>query len=543
MKLVPVAALAATGFVAALSIAQDAPVGGSVEGTVVNSATGAGIAGASVTFFGGPSSRYQATSDAVGRFKITGIAPGRYRTNAEKDGFASPAIDIAAFLSNPGISIAASPDPVRVDLKLAPLSAIRGRVVDPEGKPAAGVEINLTPNILGGVTTDGEGRFAIEQIKPGSYTLSAKPPGSAAPVQAKDGYKTAMVATYYPSVVDQVLAERIVFSGQGDLSGYDIRMQAAPVHRVRGIVLDEDGKPSPGAEMSLSPRVQNASGVMGLGTRADGIRFFAAGLRPPRIHTAEATAIAGKDGRFEFAAVRSGDWNIDAESDSPSQGGASLRGSGEAIVGRDDIDDVEVHIARPFNLRGTLEWKSGDPVSQRASNPRVRFSPVTLVATDGDSVHMGIVEAGEVLFENVLPGRYTAVVQPGLAARIFLGDYEVTDQSFMVAAAGPRLRVALGTRSGTVRGTVEKGEGATVVLLPQQPGGVAIGQTIRCGAGGSFQSSEVSPGDYYIAAFDRMDGLFPSAEMVGLMPSRGASVRVEEGSAATATLTVISLSR
>ena len=60
---------------------------------------------------------------------------------------------------------------------------------------------------------------------------------------------------------------------------------------------------------------------------------------------------------------------------------------------------------------------------------------------------------------------------------------------------------------------VEKGDGATVVLIPQRVEGVSLGQTVVCGAGGSFELSEVSPGDYYIAAFDHMDGLTPSAAM------------------------------
>ena len=136
-------------------------------------------------------------------------------------------------------------------------------------------------------------------------------------------------------------------------------------------------------------------------------------------------------------------------------------------------------------------------------------------------------------------GHYQVIMQPGFAAQIFLGDYEVTEQTFALAAGGPRLRVVLKTWSGTVRGTVEKGEGATVVLIPQRNDDVYIGQMIRCGEGGMFELNVVSPGDYYIAAFDRVDGLFPSAAMLDLMPSRGTSVRVEDGSAASVTLSVV----
>jgi hypothetical protein len=299
---------------ATLLVAQGAQPGGTVEGTVVNSITGAGIDGASVTFFGGPSSRYNATTDAVGHFKITGIAPGNYRTQAEKDGFSGGAPDLAAFLTSPGLLIVSGPDPIRVDLKLAPLGSVAGRVFGPDGKPAVGVEVSLSPNITADMSiTDAEGRFALEDIRPGSYTLIARPPESAKPVEAKDGTRTAVVTTYYPSVADQSEAQKIAFSGQADF--YEIRMQTAPVHRVRGIVLDEAGKPSSGAEVTLSPAPESTPGSAGLGQRAGGPSFFLMGVRQGSAGVPDSTVESGKDGRFEFPAVRSGDWKIKAVSD------------------------------------------------------------------------------------------------------------------------------------------------------------------------------------------------------------------------------------
>ena len=250
----------------------------------------------------------------------------------------------------------------------------------------------------------------------------------------------------------------------------------------------------------------------------------------------EATAITGKDGHFEFPAVRSGDWRINAVYES----GREARGTAGMRLGRGDVDDLEIRVARPFNLTGTIEWNSEDPGSQQVSN-----AAVMLMNPDSNEfVRTGFVESGGLLFENMLPGRYKAIVKPGLLAQIYLGDYEVTEQTFQLTAGGPRLRVVLKTRSGTLRGTVEKGDGATVVLVPQRVEGVAIGQTVVCGAGGSFELSEVSPGDYYIAAFDHINVFSgPSAEMLGLLPSRGKSVTVEERSPANVMLSVIAAPR
>jgi hypothetical protein len=529
---------------AAFSSAQDAPPGGAVEGTVINSATGAGVDGASVVFFGNQTNRYNAVADALGHFKITGMAPGNYRAQAEKDGFTAVLEGFAPFLSSqglrlPGYRVESGPEPVRVDLKLTPLGAIAGRIFGTDGKPATGVEVSVSPNITADMSvTDAEGRFALENIRPGSYILIARPPKSAKPEQAKDGTKTAVVTTYYPSVVDQSQAQQIAFSGQQDF--YDIRLQTASVHRVRGIVLDVEGKPAPEAELALLPSPQDTRGVAGvLSSRIGGPLFFTMGVRLASGAVPDATVTAGQDGRFEFPAVRSGDWRIDAVSD-PSLDTQAPRGTAAAVVGRDDVDDLQIRIAAPFKLIGAIEWKSDDPGSQRFSDTRLPFAPLTLVKADGNEFgRSGMVDSGGLSFDYISPGRYKAIVKPGLAAQIFLGDYEVTGQTFALAAGGPRLRVVLKTWSGTVRGTVENGEGATVVLIPQRNDDVYIGQTIRCGAGGAFELNEVSPGDYYIAAFDRMDGLSPSAAMLSLLPSRGTSVRVEEGSAASVMLSVV----
>jgi hypothetical protein len=526
-----VAVLIAAASIATLVAAQSAPPGGTVQGTVTSTVTGAGIAGASVVLSANRSTRYETTSDASGHFKITGLAPGNYRTTVEKDGFSSPPPDLA-FFANSGLRIGSGTDPVKVELKLTPLNTILGRVLGPDGKPAAGVEVSLYPNITANLpVTDQEGRFTLEEIRPGSYTLMAKPSANAQPEEARDGTRTAIVPTYYPSVVDQSLAQQIVSPGEGS---YEIRMRTAPVHRVSGIVLDEEGNPVPGAELTLFPIAEGISGVRGLSIGAGGLSLFALGMRPggpPRVP--EGTAIAGKSGRFEFPAVRSGDWRINAISYAPPDAPAApARGIASALVGRADVDDLQIHVAKSFKLRGTSEWKGED-------HPRFLLGAVMLMNQDGtESLHFGRAQSGGLMFDDILPGRYQLILRPGLAAQTFLGGNEVTG-TFPLTGSGPPLHVVLRTWSGTVRGTVEKGDGATVILVPQRVEGLALGQSIVCGAGGSFELSEVSPGDYYIAAFDHMDGLYPSAAMLSLVPSRGTSIKVEESSAASVMLSVI----
>ncbi|HEY6346804.1 MAG TPA: carboxypeptidase-like regulatory domain-containing protein [Bryobacteraceae bacterium] len=523
MKTLTVGAVMAA---ATLLTGQDAPTG-AVEGTVINPVTGAGIAGARVVFSSGPRSQFESTSDATGHFRIAGMAPGTYRPSAEKDGFASPPpLDLNPLnsLLVSGVRVAAGPDPLKLDLKLIPLNTVAGRVFGPDGKPLAGAEVSLNPNITADMAiTDKEGRFRLDEIRPSSYKLIAKPPAGAVPVEARDGTRTAIVPTYYPSAADPSQAQPILLQGQ-TAPEYDIQMQSAVVHRVRGIVVREEGKPAPDVELTLFRMPEGVPGAMALGRRFGGPASFAIGLRPEPRGVVELTVTTRYDGHFEFPAVPGGDWRINAESD-------RMRGAASVSLGRDDVEDLRIQIAAPFNLTGTIEGDAdGKPL----------LSPITLVNAEvNEFARGGFAESGRLLFENISPGNYKALPGPGWSAQIFLGQYEATGQTFSLSAGSPPIRVVLKAWSGSVRGTVEKGEGTTVVLIPQSYDGIAVGQTVACGPGGSFEMNSVSPGDYYIAAFDRMDGISPSAAMLSLMPSRGTSVRVEEGSAASVTLSVI----
>ncbi len=62
-----------------------------LEGSVVNSITGAGIDGATVILILITNNRaepdYQAVTDVAGNFRISGVKPGEYISHAQKRGF------------------------------------------------------------------------------------------------------------------------------------------------------------------------------------------------------------------------------------------------------------------------------------------------------------------------------------------------------------------------------------------------------------------------------------------------------------------------
>jgi hypothetical protein len=80
---------------------------------------------------------------------------------------------------------------------------------------------------------------------------------------------------------------------------------------------------------------------------------------------------------------------------------------------------------------------------------------------------------------------------------------------------------------GTVRGTVEHGAGAFVLLFPRAAGFAKTGLLAACGAGGAFSVTDIPPGDYeaiavYIPEGERNLAAFNSVS------GFGKDVRVQE---------------
>src|ERR1700722_12800245 len=76
---------------AAIALGLYAADGVTVEGLVVNSVTGAGVAGVTVemTVSAPPALKYRTRTDAVGEFRFLDVAPGEHAISYEKDGFDS----------------------------------------------------------------------------------------------------------------------------------------------------------------------------------------------------------------------------------------------------------------------------------------------------------------------------------------------------------------------------------------------------------------------------------------------------------------------
>ena len=493
------------------------------------------MGGAKVRFLDLKNHAYDAVTDSTGSYRILGLADGDYRGPfPSKDGFSDDARHIFSPPFHVSGDIAAS-----ANMQLKPWSSLRGRVVDEDGKPAAGVRVEkdpTPPGILDGdAVTDANGEFEFLALPPDSYMLAAKP---APKIRMQDGVRVGTVAIYYPSATEPAEAVRIAVRTGENVSGIEIRLKSVPVHRVAGVVLGLDGKPVAHATVKLMGRAGTVRRTLifvpSMTLGANGAVSFASnansGVVGPGPEPELARVESRSDGTFEFAAVEAGDWRLSAESavyeDVP------LGSVVSAPVSDKDVEDVQIRMATLFTAEVT-------PVSGQKP---VRLNLTPLEAQPPVSVDDPATNIARI--NHIFPGRYRVMQGLGMpgdpyVAAVMWGGRDVKGQVVeLMPGAGP-FQIVYKSGLGRVRGTVENGEGASVFLLSNSTSEILTYQQVKCGAGGGFEIAQVPPGDYYIMAFDRMEsGGLPAADLPASIIPFASSVQVEAGATASVDLRV-----
>jgi hypothetical protein len=504
---------------------------GTVEGLVLNSVTGAAISDVGVLLWTTNGPHYEAATDSAGRFRIEEIKPGEYRSRFEKQGFV-PSEDTGTLLR-----VDSGEEPMRMKVEIAPYASLRGRVLRPDDAAAANVEIEMSrtphdPHVLT-AETDNQGNFAFESIAPGSYSILAKPRFEISESHQAGQERSELAPTYYPFVTDRGQADKIPIRAGEDRSGYNIRLQTVPVYSLRGMVLDEAGKPMPGAAVTFARSIDPVELLSPVFT--DSMGPLPIGADPG----AAAGVVAGEDGRFEIRSIQSGAWQFTANSSGTSRDGATkaLRGSTTAIVAGHDVDDVQIRLAPLFSLPVTIEGRN-QAVAGGLLIISLDTQRMVMVANDRSDKGLRV--------PNLSPGQYRLIPGPApiggaYPLSVFLGDRDVTGQEVELTSASPAIRVIYAMNGGTVRGTVKNGEGATVVLISKRQDYSSFGRMLRVGAVGTFEITNVPPGEYYIAAFDRIGSVVgPDAQFLRQMLSGAETVRVEDRGISTSNVSVTS---
>lgn len=467
-------------------------VEGVVEGVVRNSVTKAPIAGARIQLrFGEKEEVRKAVSDAQGKFQIGELpSGGPYRLIVRHDDYS--ALDFDHPAARPFTIDPTAKGAIKLQPDLVPDGAVAGRVLHPNGEAMKGVTVGLrTPwGPIRNFTISGDrGEFRISQVPPGAWILAALPthkhmtgnpdkdPKPPTPPGDEEGVRMSWVPTYFPGVTHASDAAKILVQPGVTAEGLQIKLLQAPIRRVGGVVIDEDGK---GA--------------------AKAVIFWSNGEGNGSFHFAD------ENGRFEVDTITDGEWTAYVQY---KRGEQLLKGYAAVHVSRRDIAGLEIRVFQPFSVTGTVVRDQPLDRDGKRSVTSVYLIPEGMPE---DLKASGFHEQdGRLVIPNVYAGRYRVLpvgFLPGFFVdAVYSGDRDVTTQAIDIASPPPPLRIVYGKDAPRVTGTVERGEDATVVLVPENEALREASQfirTVRCDAHGRFAIGSLRPGGYYALAFPRI---------------------------------------
>ena len=436
------------------------------------------VAGAHVSASGRQARRavMDGTTDGDGGFVLSGADPGGYRIGVQAPGFAEAVVNVTA-------------GDAPIDIGLRRAASVVGTVVDEKGiaVPAFGVmALAPLPTVQGPggfgqmpwVTEGSDGRFAIEDLAPGAWSLTVQSPRSR-PAKVADVKVVAGAATDVGVV------------------------RLAPGASLRGRVTDAAGAPVAGASLRAHPRGSVRLWGVGEGAFTDASGAFElSGFEPGRVDlvathpsfaqahlddfevgsdaAAEAHLVMTRGGRVEGRVHRRGGRPVEGMSVATSPPGD---GTSTVPVGPDGTFRIETVPAGAVTV--TLSGETGDL-------ERALLEKREIVVAEGASVAVDFA-----LQEVLVAGTVVRGGEPAGGVRISFhgrgpsgGRYGVPAGAVVQAPPGAPLRDAATTRDD---GGYE--------LLVGEPGTYAVSVASADGRASYFLGQVVVP-DADAASFD-----------------------------------------
>ena len=113
---------------------------------------------------------------ADGSFEFAGCAAAKHKIRAHAPGGSLYPVVVVEAVPGPDLLL------VPIESAMLPSCRVKGRIVDENGQPVAGVQLNLVlkgANVTPIETADADGRFDLGPVPPGEYSVIARAPGCA----------------------------------------------------------------------------------------------------------------------------------------------------------------------------------------------------------------------------------------------------------------------------------------------------------------------------------------------------------------------------
>jgi hypothetical protein len=502
-------------------------------GTVVADATGRPIRGAAVIAIvtaDAATFTKNTTTDRLGRFVLTGLAPGQIRLSASAPGYlggvvgqSGPDDTLGAFMP---IANGQVGEPVTLRLRRG--AAIAGLLLDDAGEPLGGVSVQAFRRSFsngrrvftssGSARTDDRGAYRLANLIPGAYIVGVVPRSVEADMgvlerigQTRGVGNEAVAAMAGVALTAAADASSRVRYAEGAASIVHVTGAGSPIAPPAA-----DGTPRGYAPTFYpgTPASQATSIVVGPAEERGGIVFQLsatpiariagrvvgpAGPAPAEtaislvpqpddnVQTGDTiTALVGASGQFALSDVPSGAYRIEARA---GFGGAvsaerpRLWASVPVMVGDAAVTDLVVALHEGATLSGDVRFEGRTPAPAGAALAswfvQLSSQAAQLSLSSSSSVSVAIDAAGHFAFPRaIVPGDYRVRVATGLPgawafASIAIGGREDADS--LVHVSGDNVDTAvitLSDRRTELSGAVTDAIGtpiamATVVAFPQ----------------------------------------------------------------------------
>jgi thermitase len=245
-------------------------VAGSITGTVTDASTGAGLAGATVSY--GAAS---AVTNTSGGYTLSNVPAGTYTVSASTAGYATASQSVAV--------VAAQTTTAALALaKTATTGSISGKVTDATGTGIAGATVN---DGSASATTDSTGAYALAGVPAGSYNVTASASGYL------DGSTSVSVTAGQTAPASFTLAKPAVAATMW-VSGVTFK-SSGPNLRISASVTSTVG-PVAGAQVQLSVACTSGAAWTFSGTTdSTGTAAFAIQKAPKGTYTVTVTGLNG----------------------------------------------------------------------------------------------------------------------------------------------------------------------------------------------------------------------------------------------------------
>jgi len=507
---------------------------GSVDGTVVNSATGEPIKKASVRLENqpGPGEKghlpVTTLSDASGRFHFDTVEPGSYVVGAQHDAY----MNTQGRYGMPApFQVAEEQHLSGVVVKLVPLGVLSGHVQTENSDPIQGAHVTVLRysyesgrRRLGGtaqVQTNDLGEFEILNLAPGRYYLQAAgPPLHNLPAHTRwTRHEEAYPITFYPNARQISEATPIDVAPGAHASDLDFHLRKAPAYHIRGKVAGQTASQQEFLDqLRVDAAGTNAGAISQSGLQSDG-SFDIPGVANGSYDVSYTHLIIGKsDVPYPAQSVHITDADVNGLvfAERPE---VEISGTISVEGARPNILDIYVALDPAKSIFGVGGTSAADGSFQIKSAPMeicyldIRFPPEGYYVK---SIHLG--------------GR-----------EIKDGEIDLTN-----GASAP-LNILLASDGGAIEGNVQTADGqpsagteVTIAPSGEYGGRLDLLKRATTDAAGNFHVKDVAPGDYRVYAWEiDVDQSPDSAEFRKLFDAKSATVSVGLNAKVSVQLNVI----